>query len=79
MAKKTITKTPLEILSEKSSNAISLVMSTIKDLKDTDVAIDDEVRKNEEAIAAITATNASLGDLKSQNEKIISNFEALLK
>lgn len=79
MAKKTVTKTPLEILSEKSSNAISLVMSTIKDLKDTDVAIDDEVRKNEEAIAAITATNASLGDLKSQNEKIISNFEALLK
>lgn len=79
MAKKTVTKTPLEILSEKSNNAISLVMSTIKDLKDTDVAIDDEVRKNEEAIAAITATNASLGDLKSQNEKIISNFEALLK
>ena len=78
MAKKTVTKTPLEILSEKSSNAISLVMSTIKDLKDTDVAIDAEVRKNEEAIAAITATNASLGDLKSQNEKIISNFEALL-
>ena len=79
MAKKTVTKTPLEILSEKSSNAISLVLSTINDLKDTDVAIDDEVRKNEEAIAAITATNASLGDLKSQNEKIISNFEALLK
>lgn len=79
MAKKTVTKTPLEILSEKSSNAISLVMSTIKDLKDTDVAIDEEVRKNEEAIAAITATNTSLGDLKSQNEKIISNFEALLK
>ena len=79
MAKKTVTKTPLEILSEKSSNAINLVMSTIKDLKETDVAIDDEVRKNEETIAAITATNASLGDLKSQNEKIISNFEALLK
>ena len=72
-------KTQLEILSQKSSNAINLVLATIKGLKDTNDAIDAEKQKNEETIASIQMTNSSLNDLKSQNTKIIGNFEALLK
>jgi FtsZ-binding cell division protein ZapB len=72
-------KTQLEILSKKSSNAINLVLATIKGLKDTNDAIDAEKQKNEETIANIQMTNGSLNDLKSQNAKIIGNFEALLK
>jgi hypothetical protein len=78
MNKKQI-KTPLEMLSEKSNNAINLVLQTIKGLKDTNDAIDAEKHKNEEQIASIQATNNSLSDLKSQNEKIIGNFEALIQ
>ena len=73
------TKTQLEILSEKSHNAINLVLVTIKGLKDTNEAIDKERQSNEEAIAYIQQTNNSLSDLKSKNEKIIGNFEALLQ
>ena len=71
-------KTTLEILSEKSHNAIHLVMETIKSLKDTNVAIEEEKQKNDEVIANCQTMNNSLNDLKSKNEKIIGNFEALL-
>lgn len=73
------TKTQLEILSEKSQNAINLVLATIKGLKDTNEAIDKEKQSNDEMIANIQTTNNSLSDLKSKNEKIIGNFEALLQ
>ena len=73
------TKTQLEILNEKSQNAINLVLATIKGLKDTNEAIDKEKQSNEETIAYIQQTNNSLSDLKSKNEKIIGNFEALLQ
>jgi hypothetical protein len=77
--KKKQVKTPLEMLSEKSNNAINLVLQTIKGLRDTNDAIDAERHKNEETIVSIQATNNSLSDLKSQNEKIIGNFEALIQ
>ena len=73
------TKTQLEILNEKSQNAINLVLATIKGLKDTNEAIDKEKQYNDETIAYIQQTNNSLSDLKSKNEKIIGNFEALLQ
>ena len=72
-------KTQLEILSEKSHNAINLVLSTIENLKDTNEAINAEQRKNDEAIASIQASNNSLNELKVNNEKIIGNFEKLLQ
>ena len=78
MSKKQM-KTQLEILSEESHNAISLVLATIMGLKDTNQAIDEEKQKNEETIAYMQSTNSSLNDLKSKNERIISNFEALLQ
>lgn len=72
-------RTQLEILSEKSHNAINLVLNTIENLKDTNDAINEEQRKNNEAIASIQANNNSLNELKANNEKIIGNFEKLLQ
>lgn len=79
MKKVKATKTTLELLSEKSHNAINLVLTTIENLKDTNKAIDDERKKNDEIIVNIQTTNNSLDELKSGNEKIISNFEKLLQ
>lgn len=76
---KKTTKTPLKLLSEQSKNAINLVVSTIEALKNTNKAIDDEKSKNDELIVSIQTTNNSLVELKSGNEKIISNFEKLLQ
>ena len=72
-------KTKLQVLTEKSKNAISVVLNTIESLKNTNKAIEDERQKNDAIIAAITSTNSSLDELKVGNEKIISNFEKLLK
>lgn len=79
MKKTKTTKTPLELLTEKSQNAINLVLTTIENLKDTNKAINDEYQKNNDLIASIQATNTSLDDLKNGNEKIIANFEKLLQ
>jgi hypothetical protein len=79
MKKTKTNKTTLELLSEKSHNAINLVLTTIESLKDTNRTIDDEKKKNDELIVSIQTTNNSLIELKSGNEKIISNFEKLLQ
>ena len=71
--------TPLEQLTEKSKNAINLVLSTIDSLKNTNASIDEERQKNDAMIAAMQSENSSLNELKNSNAKIISNFEKLLK
>lgn len=72
-------KTTLQVLTEKSKNAVNLVLKTIEDLKSTNSAIDEERQKNDAMIALIQNTNSSLDELKGSNEKIISNFEKLLQ
>lgn len=72
-------KTQLEVLSERSHTAINLVLRTIETLKDTNSAINEEQKKNDEIITNIQTTNNSLSELKNSNEKIINNFEKLLQ
>ena len=72
-------KTTLQVLTEKSKNAVNLVLTTIESLKNTNKAIDEERQKNDAAIVAIQSTNSSLDELKVSNEKIINNFEKLLQ
>ena len=72
-------KTTLQVLTEKSKNAVSLVLTTIEGLKSTNKSIDEEIQKNDEMITVIQSTNSSLDELKGINEKIISNFEKLLQ
>ena len=72
-------KTTLQVLTEKSKNAVNLVLTTIEGLKNTNEAINEERQKNDAMIALIQNTNSSLDELKGSNEKIISNFEKLLQ
>ena len=77
--KKNVTApTPLEVLQQRSANAVSLIRTTIDQLKETNNAITVERANNDAMIAALSATNASLDGLKGDNEKIIANFEGLL-
>ncbi len=76
--KNTATKTALETLQTRSANAVSLIRSTIEQLRATNDAIDAEHNNNDSAIAQLTATNNSLDTLKADNIKIIANFESLL-
>lgn len=76
--KKVVTVTPLELLQARSANAVSIIRNTINELKGANEAIDTEHQKNDEQIAYLTGTNASLDTLKGDNFKIITNFENLL-
>ena len=72
------TVTRLEALQNQSANAVSLIRSTIDQLKATNEAIDAEHASNDSKIVALSATNTSLDVLKHDNEKVIANFENLL-
>ena len=71
-------KTQLEMLQAKSANAVSLIRSTIDQLKATNEAIDAEHTANDSRIAALNTTNSSLETLKADNAKVSANFENLL-
>lgn len=70
--------TQLEILQNRSASAVSLIRTTIAQLRETNDAIDAEHASNDAAIAALSATNTSLDALKADNAKVIANFESLL-
>jgi FtsZ-binding cell division protein ZapB len=72
------TATALETLQTRSANAVSLIRTTIEQLKATNDAIDQEHTSNDNKIAALNTTNASLDTLKADNAKVIANFENLL-
>lgn len=72
------TKTTLELLQERSSNAVSLIRSTINELKGANSDIATAKESNLAQITALQATNSSLDTLQKDNERVISNFEALL-
>jgi FtsZ-binding cell division protein ZapB len=74
--KKTVSA--LENLQARSANAVSLIRTTIEQLKATNEAIDQEHASNDSKIAALNTTNASLDTLKADNAKVIANFENLL-
>lgn len=70
--------TPLETLQNRSANAVSVIRSTIDQLKATNDAIDAEHASNDSAIVALNETNGALEALKADNAKVIANFENLL-
>ena len=75
---KTQARTKVAKLTKASQNAISSVRKMIQQLKDTNEQVLKERIINEGRIAKIQSDNQSLDILKADNEKIISNFEALL-
>ena len=76
--KKMIQSTALERLQQKSNSAVNVIRSTIESLKAANAEIDDEHASNMVKITDLQTTNESLDSLKKSNEKVISNFEALL-
>lgn len=68
----------LETLQQKSANAVNIIRTTIDELKAANSEITEESRRNIEKIASLQSTNSSLDELRTGNEKIIANFEALL-
>ena len=71
-------QTKVEKLTQASQDAISSVRKMIQSLKDTNEQVIEERNANEDRIAKIQSDNRSLDALKNDNDKIISNFEALL-
>lgn len=72
-------KTALETLQRMSGGAIQTVVNLINRLKEINDSIEEEKAANENKIHEIEITQQSLDELKNGNEKIISNFEGLLK
>ena len=70
--------TNVEKLTKTSQSAISSVRKMIQTLKDTNEKVLEVRAANDNRIARIQLDNQSLDNLKNDNEKIISNFEALL-
>ena len=70
--------TNTEKLIKASRSAISSVRTMIQTLKDTNEKVAEERAANDDKITRIQLDNQTLDSLKSDNEKIISNFEALL-
>ncbi len=71
-------QTALETLQQKSANAVNIIRTTIDELKAANSEIAQECGRNVEKIASLQSTNGSLDELRTGNEKIIANFEALL-
>jgi hypothetical protein len=69
----------VESLQRMSGGAINTVVNLINQLKSINESIDDEKATNVEKIKSIEADQISLDNLKASNEKIIGNFEGLLK
>lgn len=76
--KKKQTKTALELLSEQSTSAISIIHKLIDQLKRTNEEITLEKQANEEKIAKILSEQDSLNKLREDNDKIVANFASLL-
>lgn len=79
MAKvKQVTKTPLEVLQEKSANAVGIIRSTIEQLQSANDEVAVETERNNTKIKELETTNKALNELANSNSKIVKNFEALL-
>lgn len=69
----------VETLQRMSGGAINTVVNLINQLKTINDSIEEEKAANVERIKSIEADQVSLENLKASNEKIICNFEGLLK
>ena len=76
--KKTKVMTKVEEFTKASQDAISSVREMLQSLKVTNEKISEERIANDDRIKRLQSDNQSLDGLKMDNEKIISNFEALL-
>lgn len=68
----------VEFLTDAANTAVDVVRKMLDSLKTVNDEIEAEKITNEEKIVQIKADNEALDKLKTNNDKIISNFGALL-
>lgn len=73
-----VKKSTLEVLQERSGNAVKVITDTIDDLKSTNEAIKTQKQVIAEKIEALNMEDNTLTDLNMKNNRIVANFEALL-
>ena len=79
MSKKRKNKlSPLELIESKTSEALSVLCSTIEKLREANDDISVEHQSNVKKIVDLECQNGYLESTKRRNEKIINNFEKLL-
>ena len=76
MRKRKISK--VEYLTNASNSAVNIVRSLLESLQKVNDEITTEQSVNAEKIAQIQAENETLNGLRESNNKVISNFTALL-
>ena len=69
----------LEVLKNKSNNALDVVTSTINELSMVNEQIDTVINDIEEAKSQLNKTEDGLYKTKSHNSKIIDKFKALIE
>ena len=69
---------PLELIETKTSEALSVLCSTIEKLREANDDISAEHQSNVNKIVNLEFQNGYLESTKRRNEKIINNFEKLL-
>lgn len=69
---------PLELIETKTSEALSVLCSTIEKLREANDDISAEHQSNVKKIVDLEFQNGYLESTKRRNEKIINNFEKLL-
>ena len=76
MRKRKISK--VEFLTNASNSAVNIVRNLLESLQKVNEEITTEQSINDEKIAQIQADNETLDKLRESNDKVISNFTALL-
>ena len=71
--------TPLQSLQNASASAVFMITNTIAELKGINEAIEREQEANNQRIREIEETQTALEKTKTDNDHIVTNFEALLR
>lgn len=71
--------TTIQKIAKRSEKAISTIYNLIDSLKEANEEIKDEIQYNTERIELIKQNSGKLEDMKKKNERVITNFENLLK
>ncbi len=69
----------LDTYVSQSDSAISMVTSTVAQLGSINENIESKIKEIDEYQAELGATRDGLADAKAKNERVIQNFNALLK
>ena len=71
------TKSKFQVAKKMSEDALSVIHTTIESLKAANVQIDEAQKENDDKIVALQVQNNALCGMKTTNEKVVANLEAI--